>query len=92
MRSPGPAKITRCSPTTSPPRKSGKADIALAARADIAVADPHAALLERDGAARAAASAEQKGRAGGRVALVAVMHLEDLDIEFGAERLGDPAR
>ena len=90
MRSPAPAKITLCSPTTSPPRKIGKADIALAAGADIAVAHAHAVVLERDGPAGSRGLAEKKGRAGGGVALVAVMQLEDLDVEIGAERLGDP--
>ena len=69
-----------------------KADIALAPRADIAVAGPHAALGKRDASRLGRGAAEQKRGARRRVALVAVMHLEDLDVEFGAERLWPRAR
>ena len=59
MRSPAPAKITLCSPTTSPPRKIGEPDIARATGADVALAHAHAVILERDGAAGSCCLAEK---------------------------------
>src|SRR5262245_748511 len=66
----------------------GKADIAFAPRPDIAVAGSHAALLKRDAPRLGHGAAEQKRGSRWRIALVAMMHLQDLDIEFGPERLG----
>ena len=67
----------------------GKADIAFAPGADIAVAAPDAVGGKREVAAAGGSLAENQGRAGGRVALVAVMQLDDLDIEVRPERAGD---
>src|SRR5262245_28922555 len=66
----------------------GKPDIAFAPRPDIAVAGPHAALVKGDAPRLGHGAAEQKRRPRRRIALVAMMHLQDLDIEFGPERLG----
>src|SRR5262245_53213394 len=66
----------------------GKADIAFAPRPDIAVASPHAALVKGDAPRLGQGAAEQKRRPRRRIALVAMMHLQDLDIEFGPERRG----
>src|SRR4029079_6922806 len=67
----------------------GKADIALAPWTDIAVAHLDAALLQRHLAASRRRAAEHERGARGGVALMAVMHLQDLDIEFRAKRAGD---
>ena len=66
--------------------QGGKSDIARAAGTDVALAHAHAVILERDGPARSRGLAEE-GCAGGGVALMAVMQLEDLDVEIRAERL-----
>ena len=86
MRSPSPAKITVCSPTTLPPRRVA-ADVALAARPDGTVADANSVVRQRYVAARRRRLAEHQRRPGGRVDLVAMVHLDDLDVEVRVERL-----
>ena len=49
-------------------------------------------LVELDAAALGRRLAEHQRSARRRVDLVAVVHLEDLDVEVGIERLGDLAR
>ena len=64
-----------------------KADIALAPRTDIAVAGAYAVLGKRHLASLGGGGTEHQRRARRRVTLVTVVHLEDLDVEFGPERL-----
>ena len=85
-RSAGPAKITLCSPTTVPPRKARKADVAGFARADMAVARTRRMLVEIDAAALRRRLPEQQRGAGWRVDLLVVVHLDNLDVERLIER------
>ena len=62
-----------------------EADIAFAPRPDIAVAGPHAALGKRDASRLGRGLAEQERSARRRIALVAVVHLQNLDVELRAE-------
>src|SRR3974390_3345588 len=62
--------------------QDGEADIALAAWADIAIADADAVVLQRNATACRGGFAEQERGAGGCVALVAVVQLKDLDVEL----------
>ena len=72
--------------------QGGKADVAAPALAGVAVAHAHARVVEIDAAAVGGGLAQHQRRARGGVDLVAVVHLEDLDVEVGIERLGDLAR
>ena len=67
----------------------GKADIAFPAWAGIAVAAVHATFGERYFARFGGGAAQHERRAGRRVALVPVVHLQNLDVEFGPEGAGD---
>src|SRR5262249_4932616 len=60
----------------------GKADIAGATRAGMAVAAALGALIEIDPAALRRRAAEHQRRARRRIDLLVVMHLEDLDVEI----------
>jgi hypothetical protein len=62
-----------------------EADPARAARAGDAVAAPLAHVVEGDAAAFRRRGAEQQGGAGRRVDLVAMVHLDDLDVPILAE-------
>ena len=64
-----------------------EADVAALARAGMAVADADRVLGEVDAAALRRGAAEEQRRARRRIDLVAVMHLDDLDVEIGVERL-----
>ena len=66
-----------------------EADVARFARAGVAVAPALALLLEVDLAALCGGLAEQQRGAGGRIDLLVVMHLDDLDVELVAERRRD---
>src|SRR4029077_2404942 len=68
-----------------------KTDIAAPALAGVAVARARTDLLKLDFAALGSGAAQHQGRTRRRVDLVAMMHLEHLDIEVGVERLGDLA-
>ena len=59
-------------------------------RAGVAVAHAHRMLVEIDAAPCRRRLAEQQRGAGGRVDLLVVMHLEDLDVEILVERRRDP--
>ncbi len=87
-RSPAPAKITVCSPTTSPPRSAREADGAALALADRAFARIDGVLRQRNSGAAGRRFAEAERGARRRVDLVPVMHLDDFDVVAGAE----PAR
>ncbi len=63
--------------------QGGKADRARRARAGMAVADPDAVFGQLDAAARRGRLAEQQRGARRRVDLVAMVHLQDLDVEIG---------
>ena len=67
----------------------GKADIAFPAWAGIAVAAAHTTFGERYFARFGGGAAQHERSAGRRVALVPVVHLQDLDVEFGPEGAGD---
>ena len=87
MRSPVPAKITVCSPTTSPPRSVAK-PIAPGLRSPVTpCARVDRAFGERAAGARRSGLAQRKRGAGRRVDLVLVVHLQDFDVEVGAEAL-----
>ena len=88
MRSAGPANTTVCSPTTEPPRKRGKTDVAGIASASLAVAHPNRVLRRDRCHASAAALPEQQRGAGRRVDLLVVMHFEDFDVEIIIQCLG----
>jgi len=91
MRSPAPPRnITACSPTTfSPPRKRGKADglpaSALAGHTVGAAVRRRIAIAKRPGAGRGGPSPSCRAVPEGASHLVAVVHLEDLDVEIGTE-------
>ena len=88
MRSPAPAKITDMIADDRAAAQRGEADVARAARAGEPVARPGAVLGKIDSAPMRGRLAEQQRRAGGRVDLHLVMHLDDLHVPGGAERLG----
>ncbi len=67
----------------------GKADVAGAARAGVAVAALHRALIEVDAAAFRRRAAQHQRGAGRRIDFPVVMHFEDLDVEILVERPGD---
>ena len=69
-----------------PPRSAAKPIVPGVARAGDAVAAPDSRLVEVDAATFGGGLAEQQGRAGGRVDLHAMMHLDDLDVPLDAER------
>ena len=81
-----PAKMILCSPTTEPPRRLAN-PILPRARAGDAVASAFGVLFKADAAALRRRLTEQQCRAGGRVDLVAMMHLDDFDIPAIVERL-----
>ena len=85
--SPSPAKITAVLADHRAAAQRREADVAALARAGMAVADPDRMVGEVDAAAFRRRLAEQQRRARRRVDLVAVVHLEDLDVEIGVERL-----
>ena len=91
MRSPAPAKMTLCSPTTLPPRSVAK-PMSPRRRGPVT---PSRALTERsaevDAAPLGGGCAEHQRGARRRVDLIAVMHLDDLDVEVLVQRLGDAA-
>ena len=81
MRSPVPARNTECSPTTEPPRSVAK-PIAPPGRTPVWPSRVRTLFSRKiDAASGGRRLAEQQRRAGRRVDLVAVMHLEDLDVE-----------
>src|SRR5581483_12483234 len=65
--------------------EGSETDIIAPARAGVAVTASDRMRREIDAPSRGDGAAEEKGRARGRVDLVLVMHLEDLDVEIGIE-------
>src|SRR5215467_4440483 len=65
-----------------------KTDIALAPGPGLAVAGPHAALVERNASRSGGSRAKHQRCPRRRVALVAMMHFENLDVELWSKRLG----
>src|SRR5690606_12329228 len=63
----------------------GKADIALAAWAGMAVTDAHRMVCQRNRATRCRGLAKQQRGTRGSVHLVTVMHFQDLDVELGVQ-------
>ena len=92
MRSPAPAKITLCSPTTLPPRSVAKPMSPRLRGPGDAVASLDGALREIDRAPFGGGGPEHQRGAGRRIDLVAVVHLDDLDVEVLIQRLGDASR
>ena len=72
--------------------QGSKADVAAPALAGVTIADPHAGIVQLDAAALGGRLAQHQGRSGRRVDLVAMMHLENLDVEVGIEGLRHLAR
>lgn len=77
-------------PDHSPAAQRREADLADPAQAGVTVARATRMLFEFDATAFRRCFAEEKGGAGWRIDLHAVMHFDDLDVVFGPERSGDP--
>ena len=86
MRSPGPANVSRCSPTTSPPRSTRKpiAPRGRGPRVTLPRVDRRVASFVPRAAATASPSASAVPR--GRIDLVAMVRFEDLDVVARVER------
>jgi drug/metabolite transporter (DMT)-like permease len=67
----------------------GKADVAALARPGDTVARPLGGMIEIDAAPLGRRAAQRQRRAGGRIDLGAMMHLDDLDIPVGIEGTRD---
>ena len=78
---------SRCARRPRCRRAAMKADVALLARAGLAVAAARRMLREIDAAALRRRAAKHQRGAGRRVDLLVVMHLENLDVEAVVERL-----
>ena len=92
MRSPAPAKMTVCSPTTSPPRSDAKPIVpGLRSPVGLRASRPRSSASVDAGAARGGFAERERG-ARRRVDLVPVVHLDDLDVVGGAEAAAPPTR
>jgi hypothetical protein len=87
MRSPVPAKSTVWSPTMSPPRTVAKPMVD-GSRSPVWPSRAHGAVLQVDGQRRGQHLAHGQRGAAGRVDLVAVVRLDDLDVVAGGQRAG----
>ena len=89
MRSPHRENDTVLADDAAPAERL-KADVPAATRTCVAVAGAHTCTVERDLAPIGGRLAQHQSGTGGSIDLVAVMHLDDLDVEVGIKCFGNP--